>query len=273
MPILTPLLMAACVGVGQGSGAEAPGETAASVAFGVRDVIMASPDWRGRMLSRLQPVARDGSAAIWVVDEPSLAAFLEIFQANKRNTLTETPPIVVALGEPAMMTNEEKIHYVAHLERISDGPPGEGTQLAFKPEVGEIHDGVRVNLLPTHFKGPDLLARVVVEENRLREIHAVQYSEKVKPAPSADSEVVKASHRVRPWADRAAGGSTLGATFQIPEFDVRRVDHECVVPTDGALIVSLGANHRREGKSKPVYAERLIVITTRTNAGGDSEKP
>jgi len=262
MPLLTTLLMAACVGVGQGPDAEAPAEAVPSILLEIRDIIMASPDWRGRMVARLEPIARDGGGAVWALDDRAVADLFNNFNRHGDvSSLVTAPHIRVGLGEPARMSNESAHKYVAHLTRTPNEPPNEGTQLAFEPEFGEIRQGVRVDLLPTRFEGSTLFARVVVEENRLRGFHTVQYSESPEAAPGADPNVAKASFLGRLRPDPAADKTTLGAVFQVPEVDSRRVDSDCMFPADGALLISLGPNHRRAEKSKPVYAERLILIT------------
>lgn len=274
MPFLTTLLMAACVGVGQSPGAEAPGEAVPSIMFEIRDIIMASPDWRGRTVARLESIARDGGVAVWALDGRAVDDLFNGFdRAGDVSNLVTAPHIWVRPGEPARMTNEAARKYVAHLTRVSDGPPNEGTQLAFKPEVAEIREGVRVDLLSTQLKGSTLFTRVIVEENRLRGFHAVQYSESLQPAPGSDPSIVKASFLDKLRPDSEADNIAVGATIQVPEVDARRVDHECAFPVDGALLISLGPNHRRKEKSEPVYAERLILITTQVDAAGDHENP
>ena len=51
------------------------------------------------------------------------------------------------------MTNETSHKYVAHLKRVSDGPPNEGTHIAFVPEIDEVHDGIRVNVTSSRLQG------------------------------------------------------------------------------------------------------------------------
>jgi len=265
MPILTTLLMAACVGVGQGAdGEEAPVATGPDISFEIRDIIMPSLEWRGKMMARLEPIARREGVAVWAIDDQGMVDLLNNFvRDDELSNIVAAPRIQAKLGEAVLVSNETAHHYVAHLERISDGPPGEGTQVAFKPEIGEIHDGVRVNLLESHFKDSALFAHVVVEENRLLDFHTVQYSESLKAAPGVDPDVAKASFFGRLRPGRAADGTKLGATLQVPEVASRRVEGEWMLPSNGALLIGLGPGARGDKGSKHVQAERLIAITAR----------
>lgn len=264
MSLLANLLMAACVGVGPGADASEPAETAPKISFEIRDIIMPSLEWRGKMVARLEPIARYEGVAVWAIDDRGMSDLLNNFiRDDELSNIVSAPRILARLGEPARMSNETTHHYVAHLERVSDGPPGEGTQLAFKPEIGKVHDGVRVNLLESHLKGSALFARVVVEENRLLEFHTVQYSESLKPAPGVDPDVAKASFLGRLRPDRAAEGTKLGATIQVPEVASRRIEGEWMIPSDGALLIGLGPGARRDKGLKRVHAERLIAISAR----------
>ena len=55
--------------------------------------------------------------------------------------MIEAPKVSTYAEATAMVLNAQQRHYVAHLERIADGPPHQATAVAFKPEIGSIRDG------------------------------------------------------------------------------------------------------------------------------------
>ena len=61
--------------------------------------------------------------------------------------------MTVRVGDPAKMTSEETLQYVASLKRVADGPPNQATRLAFEPQIDKVHNGVRVNILSSQLKG------------------------------------------------------------------------------------------------------------------------
>ncbi len=185
MPLLTAILVAAGVGVAQAPAPSKLAEAAVAgvssqpvaavepphIAFEIHDVTAASPDWRGKMLAKLQPVARDGSVAVWAIDGDGVRELIAACEANPQARVLQAPRMIARLGDPVRMTNEETSHYVAHLKRISDGPPNEGTHIAFQPEVDQVHDGVRVELSETRLKGSVLFAKMAVQHSNLLGFH------------------------------------------------------------------------------------------------------
>ena len=161
------------------------------------------------------------------------------------------------------MTSEETVQYVASLKRVADGPPNQSTRLAFEPQVDKVHNGVRVNILSSELKGQKLFARVVIDENRLVAIHTVKYTENVQPKPGIDPEVSRASFLDKLNPTHGPHPAAINATIQVPEVDSRRVEGEWLIPSDGALLVSLGPRALHERGFLKGYEEHLIAITAR----------
>lgn len=236
------------------------------VAFEVREIRVASPEWRGSLLARLEPVARQEGAAVWAIDPQGLAELLKYCQGDARCEVVQAPRMLANVGEPTRMTNETAHKYVAHLRRGSDGPPGEGTHIAFVPEVDEVHDGLRVSVLSSRLRGPVLFARLVVEQNQVLSMLNATYSEKLRSKTpvkeNADTGAVKASllERLRP---EHAGATALNSVVQVPEVISRRIEGEWLVPSEGALLVSMGPTTRRDKGLRSAYQERLVAITAR----------
>jgi hypothetical protein len=285
MAVMTTMFVIAWLGAGLGdepsklasaAAAEsftAPAPAPPQITFEIREITVASPDWRGKMLPRLEPVARQEGATVWALDRQGLIDLL----GDTRCNIVQAPKMVANVGEPVRMTNETSHKYVAHLKRVSDGPPNEGTHIAFVPEVAEVHDGVRVNVLSSHLKGPVLFAKVAVEQNQLLSFVTTKYTESVKSQSltkeKADDDVVKTSliDRIRP---EHSGGASISGSIQIPEVVSRRIEGEWMIPSEGALLVSMGPSARRDkGLRSSSYQERLIAITARPVADAPVATP
>jgi hypothetical protein len=98
-------------------------------------------------------------------------------------------------------------------------------------------------------------------------MHTVKYTENVQPKPGTDPEVAKASFLERLNPNHGLHASAMAATIQVPEVDSRRVEGEWLIPSDGALLVSLGPRALRERGFQQFqqkgYEEHLIAITAR----------
>lgn len=291
MPLLSALIVASGVGLAQGPPSELASAAATPLAdnvvaapavpeivFEIRELAMGSPDWRGAMQPMLSPIAREEAVAAWAVDGEGLRRLLEICQADRDSSIILAPKLAARLGEPVRMTNEEAVQYVAHLKRISDAPPGEGTNVAFQPELADVHEGVRVVLTETRMKGSVLQAHVVVQANTVLNMLTTEYEESVGPA-EADPGVVKASFLQKLNPDSPQRASIRG-TIQVPEVASRRIEGEWLIPSEGAIVVSMGPESNAKIERKPYgekvgglglpfggkgarrgYAERVICIT------------
>jgi len=276
MQVILSLLMAALGGVDETADSYAAPKMVVSragvpatkggpmVVFEIRDIRVSSPEWRGKLILRMQPVTRQEGTAVWSLDPAGFKELLELWQADPRSNVLQAPKMTARVGDPARMTSEETHQYVASVKRVADGPPNRSTRLAFEPQLDKVHNGVRVNILSSQLKGQNLFARVVIDENRLVAIHTVKYTEAVQPKPGADPEVAKASFLERLNPNRGPRAAAMNATIQVPEVDSRRVEGEWLIPGDGALLVSLGprALHER-GFQQNGYEEHLIAITAR----------
>ena len=187
---------------------------------------------------RLKPVARHEGVAVWTLDQAGYKELLDFLQADPRSNVLQAPKMTAHVGDPARITSEEETSYVAALKRVADGAPNQSTKVAFEPEVGKVHNSVRVSILTSRLRGPLLEARVVVEENRLVALHTATYRESVKP--KADTEVAQASFLSRLNPGHGPNASMLNAVIQVPEVDSRRIEGNWLIPGDGAILVSLG---------------------------------
>ena len=68
------------------------------VDFLVRDIRVASPDWRGRLIVRMQPVTRQEGTAVWSIDPAGYQELIELCQADTRSNVLQAPKMSAALA-------------------------------------------------------------------------------------------------------------------------------------------------------------------------------
>jgi hypothetical protein len=230
------------------------------VSFEIRDIRVTSPDWRGKFLTRLQLVTRQESVAVWALDQVGYQQLLDHCLADPRTNVLQAPKMVAAVGGPARMSSEEAVSYVAAVVRKADGPPNQATRVAFEPQVDKVHNGVRVHVLSSQIKDNSLFARMVIEEHWLVAFHTTTYSEIVRPKGSPDRAVVRTSFLDRLNPPRGPQPAAINATIQVPEVDSRRIEGEWRIPSNGALLVSLGPRGGDKGFLRS-YEEHMVAIS------------
>ncbi|SIO58389.1 hypothetical protein SAMN05444166_5661 [Singulisphaera sp. GP187] len=240
--------------------------TGPTISYEVRYVTMTDLDWRGKFDPKLIPVARQGGAAVWAADSATLAEWLNFCQADSRCRIVQAPKVTTPAGGEVSLTHGEVIHYVAHLERVADGPINKASKLAFKPEIAQVHNGIRTRLSSGRIEEQGLRARFLIENDRLVSFQASQYREMVNPLEESPVEPqgLFASGVNRLAQPHAA---SLAATIQYPVVDSARVDGEWLIPTEGALIVSLGSSLKKGKVLKEIRNEELVVIRYRPDPG------
>jgi hypothetical protein len=280
MQALLGLLLAVQIGPGSpyGPAATTPHQPAATtpplvspgaksgptISFEIRKISVASPEWRGKFIPVLKPIARQEGAAVWALDSDGVLGLLTYLQGDTRCNVLHAPKMIARIGEPVRMSSETGHRYVASLKRVADGPPSQATRIAFEPQIDQVHDGIRVNVLSSQLKGKDLFAKIEVHDNRLVAFHSASYTETLKgktgEKPARDGLGLLQERLQRNLGiDRQA----LSAQIQVPEVDSRRIDGEWLIPSDGALLVSLGPYTEGSNVIKKQYEERMIMISVK----------
>ena len=182
--------------------------------------------------------------------------------------------MMARIGEPVRMSSETSHNYVAHLKRVSDAPPNQGTQIAFQPEVDKVHSGVRVSVLSSELKGQALYAKIVIEENRLVAIHTARYTEGVKPKPPADPAVARASLRnlARLNPAHAPSPPPSPPRSRSPRW-IAGGRGSVAHPQRGGPPGQPGPCTRHDGVLKKQYEEKLIAITAPAHRSDSCLRP
>ncbi len=221
-----------------GLGADVPpGGDEALVTYRVRFVEMRGLEWRGEVHSRLTPVARQGGATIWTAP----AELADVLTRKAERTIG-APKVRAQAGTPATIQTGTRHAYVADLKRVADGPVNHARALAYQPQIDHVNDSIAVTL-QGRWVDQGLLAEVEIEENRLEGLDTFTIHEQVEGDPKL-----------------GAKPAALNAQVQVPEVVEGHVGGEWLIPTDGLLVVSLGAYSRPAGKGPTTTRERLAII-------------
>ncbi len=225
------------------------------IEYEIRQVTTNDSEWRGKFDPFLTPIARQGGTAVWSADAVTTLELLNFWQIHPSCVIFDAPRIVTPAEGEVHFEHGEVVSYVAHLERVADGPVNKATKLAFKPHVDKINTGIRARLSSGTLDDQGLRAHLLIDRDRIMSFQTSTYSETVTGTKLAHSNPAK-----------------LNATIQIPVVDSAKVDGEWVIPKEGALIVSLGTSRSKGKLIREIMPEELVVIRYRP-APGQSPTP
>ena len=255
---LLALAMAAAFGTGP---AEEP------ISCQVRLLTMDGLGWRSDYYPRLQPVARQGTSAVWTADRA-------LAETMTGQALTATvAPVCTNPGETTFDMKATTC-YVAHLERLADGPKNQATTIAFMPETASVEEGFRANISGRKLD-QGVLARVAIEEAHIKAMHVVKMSEKYvqaecKTPPKAESAGEVLDQFCKAVEEKTVGRPDPKVNFQVqvPEISHAKVEGEWLIPRDGILLVSLGVDTVADDNGKAVVRERIAVLEVAPRPAG-----
>jgi hypothetical protein len=225
--------------------------------FQVRVLTIDGLDWRTTSYSRLTPVTRQGTSAIWTADK-SLATVL----ADRASAEMPGCKIVSNTGE-AVFSRAEPVSYVAAMERVADGPINQSTAIAFMPRPERVDERFTISLVGRRLD-QGVLTKVILEETHVDALHSVVQTEmlRVEPTPADRTATEIGRDAVKSIVCRTSTDSTTSITgsVQIPEVSQTRIDGEWLIPKDGVLLISLGVKTAADDEGKAVVRERVALI-------------
>lgn len=233
----------------EGPGIPEPVLPARQISYEVRIVHLEGFDWRNRLQGKAEQVGTlDGSMA-WVVDTDLLADVMEDWSNAARFNLVQTPKMTMVEGARGQVGNTSEQFFVTDLERIADGPPGEATEVAFRPNIQKVRGGIVIEMSSTQGDGGHVVDAEVVE-TRVDRVHTHHKMDGVKGDP-----------------EKGTKPANLKSTYQIPEVVQARAAGSWAVPEGMHVIVALpprtATEKGRLGMTKDVIEERVVVITPR----------
>ena len=199
--------------------------------FSVCFIEMDGLKWREKVADRLEVLEQVDSQTVWTVPSNKVAEEIRSMAA----VMTLSPKVTTFHRATAFIQAEETLNYVASVKPIH-----EGDGVAFFPKVQELKYGGKVDISGT-IKPDGILTKAVVKDRHLMGI---------------ETSIIKAHPKNDP-------SHTINGTYQIPQLVKSEISGEWFVPTDGALVMSLGTHTEtgRFGFSK--IRERLVIIEPR----------
>lgn len=238
------------------SAVAAPAGDESLIVFDVGAIQVEGLDWRAAIHGKAKVVSHQGGATVWTIEPGDLHPLLKEIRKTPGVRTLQAPRVSAFAEANATVFHASQRHYVAHLERIADGPPRRAGSLAFKPEVGSIRDGFHA-ILSGRKLDQGVLVNAAVDETRLIALHTVSVRDGVTGEKTGN------------------GPTTVHAQYQVPEVAASKVEGEWLIPKEGALLIALGA-HSEPGEAgeNAKVVERLLVIRAESPAPrGNASRP
>ncbi len=237
--------------------ADGPGcSSEEATTYQVRVITLDGLEWRTTAYSRLTPVTRQGTSAIWTA-EKSLATLL----ADRASSVAFGGKVVAA-GETVLSRGND-VSYVAAVERVADGPINQSSAIAFMPRPEKIDERFAIKLAGRRLD-QGVLTRLTLDETHVDEMHTVKQTETIKPTQArttrTTTEIGREVTTTIISQTSTEGPNSLTALVQIPEVSQTRIDGEWLIPRDGVLLISLGVKTIADANGKAVARERLAII-------------
>ena len=202
------------------------------IAFEIISIEMSGLGWRDTLSADLHFVDQVDNETVW-----TLAGRDEINQVlNHALGASYLPKPTAFEGEPVKVDNEEQTKYVSNLEVIR-----KSGHVAFKPGIKTLSHGKRVELRG-NLRSDGILVKGTLESRQLLGFDIQRVT-----AEGLNLEGKTARYY---------------GTVQVPDFRIDRVEGEWLIPTDGALLVSLGVHQSNKnilGFGTPAF-EQLFLI-------------
>jgi len=251
MGIVSSLLALVLVGAGD-SPVPHPAQTPDGVTFQVSVVEMGSIGWRSGMLHRLKMVGQDGGAVIWTTDRDTARALRKRAQSNVAPPMQLTS---TGSGGAAVVNFEPRDHvFVASQTRMANGPRHHASAVAYQPEARTIKENWHLAIKGRPVSGMNGVAtEFSCDGTWVTAVHSVKVPEVVVDEFGVEETIIQCE-------------------VQVPEVANCQVRGDWIIPSEGVLVVSLGARsvvdldrleqveHQSELTDVVCVSERLVIV-------------
>jgi hypothetical protein len=239
------LLLVTSPGTGGQDELATPSDREPILACELRAVEFDGVRWRQTVGTRLRPLAHPDGLSVWLADSAARGEFLAVAHAERGDAPADAPKLSAAEGVAIRFAMRNPIHYVAHVERVADGPVGEARRVGFIPRTAQVADGFQVQLSGRAVEGGTCL-KVQIEDVRL-----------VSLTPVSVEEVLGDQD------GQAGEGTALAAIYQVPVIHRARLEGEWTVPPNQSLVLGLGPHSIPGVEGRSEIRERVILLTPR----------
>lgn len=197
-------------------------------------------EWRGELQDVLQPLGFESGATVWTAPASAISRI-----TGKSSTTLFSPKPTTGREVPAEVQTSLHRNYVAHLERVADGPRGKATALSYNPRIEGIEEWLNV-VVDCYKTDEGVLTQVAIDEQRLAGMNKYIVEETLAPA---------AAQPGAPVEQRA-----VAVPVQVPELVRGGVEGEWMVAPGHVLIVGLGVHSSLQESGERTLLERVAVI-------------
>ncbi len=230
MSLLTVAVSLAMLG-GVPKGSEETGP----VRFEIRLLQMKGVDWRASVHGRLNPGESPGSYSVWTAPRSVVDDLQKACEAT-----VCAPAVSAEPGSNVTIADVKVRNMVADVRRVANGPEGKNTCVAMVPVIGAIRDGFDANISGRP-KKEGILTHAELTDTRFVAFHSVTIPETFVDPKTRET-------------------STTTALIQVPEVVRGTAKGEWLIPTDGILVISMGAYSTTDKNGKLSMHERLAII-------------
>lgn len=237
------------------------------VQYEVRFVSTPGLEWRSALADHLRLVTRQEGASVWAVDDKTVYEILKTCE-NETKTCDLAPPrATTELGEAVELSARHRQTYVAEMKPSTardSVPDGEVVRTSFSPETATLDLGPTVRVDSSRLVGVGVQAAVKIEDRRLLAMHqAVRRAvveERREYAVPVLSKIPFVGRRL--FRNIGIARQPISATVEIPEVSSLSIEGDWLIPSEGALVVSLGPVSNAENRDQPV-GESLVILSAR----------
>ncbi len=260
--------------VGADDGTTRPGEipvvvpvlpnTPQLVQYEARFVSTPSLDWRTTLSDHLRLVSRQEGASVWAVDKATVRELMRTCEGDIGTIIQSVPWATVELGEAVELSARHRQTYVAEMKpgtTRDSVPDGEVIRTSFSPETATLNLGPMVRVESSRMVGVGVQAAVTIEDRRLVAMHTIQKEGFVEERREYAVPVLSRIPFVgRLFRNIGIARQPISAKVEVPEVSSARVEGDWLIPSEGALVISLGPMPSGDGKPA---AEEIVILTAR----------
>ena len=192
--------------------------------------------WRESIYTQLQPVARQGSCAIWTANQEVIKPLVD-----RASRVVMSPQVMADPDAVAAFSQRTTRKVASQLTRHADGPVDHAVAVAYTTDHEDLREGCQFTMSGRKLD-QGMLVKMVVEETRIAAIHQVKLTEFVPKKDKQDEQTI------------------LSPKLDVPEVVKGTLEGEWLIPNGGVLVASLGAHTLDDGTGKAVVRERLMLI-------------
>jgi len=257
---------------GRAGPAPAPANASANgpaFTFEVLDLRIKGFEWRSALQGRANRLDWQNGATVWAIESALADRLRSAANQSELGQVLQAPTVQAKAGQSVRTMTGSTLDLVVGRE-----PRPASSNVGFRPVVKRLHNGLDIAMsAQPNPDGPGLLIGVNLDETRVQQNHGVSVDGQRPPKPESGSTdddrnglgLFKLFQRDQDKKKNKPKSSKKNQfAYQVPEIAQSHVEGYWPVPSNRALLISLGARSPSpEPGSPPVVFERLVLIRAR----------